>query len=70
MASLPLFAWEINIDTTARYVLVMAWLIREGFQKFDLFSSLVLNLLYLNLPRICLATHENSLGNSKVVSML
>ena len=69
MASLPLFAWEINIDTTARY-LVMAWLIREGFQKFDLFSSLVLNLLYLNLLRICLATHENSLGNSKVVSML
>jgi len=69
MASLPLFAWEINIDTAARY-LVMAWLIRENFQKFDLFSSLVLTLLCLNFPRICLATHENSLGNSKVVSML
>ena len=65
MTSLPLFAWEINIYIAAKYVLVMAWLIRRGFQEFDLFSSLV-----LNLPRICLATHENSLGNSKVVSML
>ena len=61
---------EINFDTVVRCVLVMAWLIRQCSQEFYLFFSLVLNLLYLNLPRICLVAHEHSLGNSKVVSML